>query len=81
MFKRISAQISDEEAADRANEQAATEGGPDKRPQCAARSGGCSAWDFSPFRQCALFGRNVRLRFMSLFVFPFVNIAGTGNGA
>ena len=79
--RRISARISEGEIADRGEEQALTEGGPDKRPHCAARLGGCFSWVFLSFRQCALFRSNVRVRFKVLFILRFVNIAGGGDGA
>jgi len=78
---RMAAQVSEAEIAGRGNEQATTEGGPDKRPHCAARLGGCLSWVFSPFRQCALFARNVRVRFKSLSGLRILNIAGAGDGA
>ncbi|NTG28739.1 hypothetical protein G6L08_16475 [Agrobacterium rhizogenes] len=81
VLRRALAWISEAETADRGEEQAPTEGGPDKRPQCAARLGGCFSWVFSPFRQCALFRSNVRVRFKVLFILRFVNIAGGGDGA
>ncbi|RWL93219.1 MAG: hypothetical protein EOR68_24705 [Mesorhizobium sp.] len=81
VLKRVSAHISEEETAGRGDEQAPTEGGPDKRPQCAARSGCWFAWAFSASRQCALFERNVCVRFKTLFALRILNIAGGGDGA
>jgi hypothetical protein len=81
VLRRVSAWISEAGIVDKGEEQAPTEGGPDKRPHCAARLGGCFSWVFSPFRQGALFQRNVRARFKVLFILRFVNIAGGGDGA
>lgn len=81
VLRRALAQISEQGTVYRGYEWAPTEGGPDKRPQCAARLGCCFDWIFYGLRQCALSGRKVHVRFKSLSFLRFVNIAGGGDGA
>ncbi|MBB4398842.1 hypothetical protein GGD62_007990 [Bradyrhizobium sp. ERR14] len=57
-----------------------TEGGRDKRPQCAARSVGCCCSDFSLIRQCGASARNVRPTINSLYGFSISHIAEVGHG-
>jgi hypothetical protein len=56
-------------------------GGQDKSRQCAARSGSCFSWAFSPFRQGAPDPRNVRVHIKLLLSLSFSHIAEAGNGA
>jgi hypothetical protein len=77
---RIWARISEEEPANKGEEQKPTERGPDKRPQGAARSVGCSCLVFSLIGQCAASSRNVRASFNTLLELPFPHIAEAGNG-
>lgn len=76
----VSAQSSEGERAGEGDEQATTERGRDKRPQCAARSVGCCCFVYSLIRQCAASARNVRLAINSLRGFCFSHIAEAGNG-
>ncbi|UVK50408.1 hypothetical protein DBIPINDM_003546 [Mesorhizobium sp. AR02] len=80
VLRRALAQISEAETADRGDEQAPTEGGPDKRPQCAARAVGCFCFCFSLIRQCAASARNVRLPIILLPRLLFSNISEAGDG-
>lgn len=79
-LKRISARISEKETAARGDEQAPTEGGPDKRPQCAARAVGCFCFCFSRIRQCVASACNVRLNIILLPRLLFSHIAEAGDG-
>jgi hypothetical protein len=60
--------------------QTPTDRGQDKSRQCAARSGVCFSWAFSPFRQGAPDPRNVRADIKLLPNLFFPHIAGAGNG-
>ena len=66
--------------ADRGGVREPTDRGPDKRPQCAAQSVGCSCWVFSLIRQCAAPARKVRGAVNALPVLWFSHIARAGNG-
>jgi len=66
--------------ADSGEKQEPTDRGPDKRPQCAARSVGCFCWDFSLIRQCAACAHNVRPAINALLGLPFLHIAGACHG-
>ncbi|RWO24838.1 MAG: hypothetical protein EOS10_31525 [Mesorhizobium sp.] len=79
-LKCIAARISEAETADRGDKQAPTEGGPDKRPQCGARSVVCFCFCFSLIRQCAASARNVRLPIILLPGLLFSNISEAGDG-
>lgn len=79
-LKRISAQISEEKIAHRGDEQAPTEGGPDKRPQCAAWSVVCFCFCFSRIRQCVASACNVRLPIILLPRLLFSHISEAGDG-
>ncbi len=80
VLRRGVAQSGEKETADRGYEQAPTERGQDKSRQCAARSGDCFSWAFSPFRQGAPDPRKVRWTRNALPNLPFPNIAGAGHG-
>jgi hypothetical protein len=75
------AQISEEETANRGDEQKPTERGQDKSRQCAARSGCCFPWSFSAIRQCPPDPRNVRANTKPLLQLSFPHIAEVGDGA
>ncbi|HWL19194.1 MAG TPA: hypothetical protein VNS33_05975 [Bradyrhizobium sp.] len=78
---RVWAQTSEEKTADREAEHATTGRGQDKSRQCAARSGSCFSWAFSPFRQGAPDPRNVRADIKLLLSLSFPHIAEAGDGA
>jgi hypothetical protein len=78
---RAWAWISEEEPADRGDEQKPTERGQDKSRQCAARLGYCFTWTFLPFRQGATVLHNVRVNIKQLLTHRFLHIAEVGNGA
>jgi hypothetical protein len=80
VLRSVVAQIGETETADRGSEQAPTDRGQDKSRQCAARSGYCFPWAFSPFRKGAPDRRNVRANTKSLLSLSFPHIAEAGDG-
>ncbi|MDR3493869.1 MAG: hypothetical protein P4L82_04645 [Ancalomicrobiaceae bacterium] len=79
--RRAAACCREEGRANKGGGQKPTERGQDKSRQCAARSGYCFSWAFSPFRQCAPDPRNVRADIKLLLGLSFPHIAGAGDGA
>jgi hypothetical protein len=79
--KRIGAYCREEGRAISGGEQKTTDRGQDKSRQCAARSRFCFTWAFSPFRQCVLDPRNVRVDTNLLLTLSFSHIAEAGDGA
>lgn len=79
--RRTVACFREEGRANKGGEQKPTERGQDKSRQCAARSGFCFPWAFSPFRQGAPDPRNVRADIKLLLGQSFPHIAGAGDGA
>lgn len=77
---RALAPTCEEERAGEGDEQATTERGRDKRPQCAARLVGCCCFVFLLIRQCVASARNVRLAINSLGGFEVSHLAGAGHG-
>jgi hypothetical protein len=73
--------ISKEMTRSKGGEQAPTDRGQDKSRQCAARSGYCFSWAFSPFRQGAPDPCNVRADIKLLLRLSFPHIAEAGDGA
>lgn len=80
VVRRVSAYISEAEIAGWEEEQAPTEGGPDKRPHIAARLGGCFCFYFLLIRQCAASARTVRVTLNLLPRLLFSHIAEVSHG-
>lgn len=77
---RALARTSEDERAGTGDEWAPTDGGPDKRPQCAARAVGCFCFCFSRIRQCVASACNVRLPIILLPRLLFSHISEAGDG-
>ena len=77
---RVLAHSCVEERVGEGDDQATTERGRDKRPQCAARSVGCYCFIFLLTQQCAAAAHNVRLTINALWGLDVSHIAEVGNG-
>jgi hypothetical protein len=80
VLRRGLAHSSEGARAGEGDEQATTERGRDKRPQCAARSVGCYCFIFLLTQQCAAAAHNVRLTINALWGLDVSHIAEVGNG-